>query len=325
MAKRLTDLDIMQGIAMTLVVLGHHLFDFMPEWYEKMFNYIYTFHMPLFIFISGFLVRYSYKRIQNREEYWKYIIKRAQKFALPYIIIGTIIALTTFKIDDINIFINNMINLFISPRQGAAIFLWYIHLLFIFYCIAPLIFNSNKYVKFFLFIFALLLSFIPIPIHLFNIDYFARYFIFFLLGAFIAKHYEYVYIIKKVKMFMLLVIFIIMSFAYFMEYKSFLLCYAMQWISIPAFYCITSFIMHWDAARNALVYVSMNCFGVYLLHMFFVKAGSIIIAIQPFNIPSHYYIIYLLVSTFISISATAYIWNKYLSKRMYSNKITISK
>ena len=63
MAKRIIGIDVMQGIAMVLVVLGHHLFPFMPEWYMRMFYWIYTFHMPLFIFISGFLVRYSYKGV----------------------------------------------------------------------------------------------------------------------------------------------------------------------------------------------------------------------------------------------------------------------
>ena len=31
MAKRIIGIDVMQGIAMVLVVLGHHRFPFMPE------------------------------------------------------------------------------------------------------------------------------------------------------------------------------------------------------------------------------------------------------------------------------------------------------
>lgn len=40
MTKRLIGIDVMQGIAMVLVVLGHHRFDFMPEWYMRMFYWI---------------------------------------------------------------------------------------------------------------------------------------------------------------------------------------------------------------------------------------------------------------------------------------------
>ena len=57
-------LDLMQGLAMILVVIGHHLFPFMPEWYRALHYYIYLFHMPFFIFISAFLIRYKkYKGI----------------------------------------------------------------------------------------------------------------------------------------------------------------------------------------------------------------------------------------------------------------------
>ena len=90
MAKRIIGIDVMQGIAMVLVVLGHHRFPFMPEWYMRMFYWIYTFHMPLFIFISGFLVRYSYKGVHGWNEYKGYIGKRVRKFVPPYLIVCTI-------------------------------------------------------------------------------------------------------------------------------------------------------------------------------------------------------------------------------------------
>lgn len=47
-------MDIIQDMAMLLVVLGHHLFGFMSPIYGDIHYYIYSFHMPLFIFISGF-------------------------------------------------------------------------------------------------------------------------------------------------------------------------------------------------------------------------------------------------------------------------------
>lgn len=61
--KRILQLDLMQGFAMALVVLGHHLFTFLPAWYKEMHTYIYMFHMPFFMFISGFLIHYSYKEV----------------------------------------------------------------------------------------------------------------------------------------------------------------------------------------------------------------------------------------------------------------------
>ena len=106
-----------------------------------------------------------------------------------------------------------------------------------------------------------------------------------------------------------LVLFIIMSIVHFRGDYNAALEYAMQWIGIPAFAGVAWLLMHWIAARKAMVYVSVNCFGVYLLHMFFVQAGAMVVARLPWAIPSWGYIIYLLVSATVSISATAWIWS----------------
>lgn len=77
---RLVTVDIMQGLAMLLVVIGHHLLDFMPDGYGRFHSWLYIFHMPYFIFLSGFLIAYSYKG----EQYVKYIYRRFRKFFIPY-------------------------------------------------------------------------------------------------------------------------------------------------------------------------------------------------------------------------------------------------
>ena len=47
--KRLVIIDLLQGVAMVWVIIGHHLFDFMPAIYQAIHYYIYSFHMPFFI------------------------------------------------------------------------------------------------------------------------------------------------------------------------------------------------------------------------------------------------------------------------------------
>ena len=124
MTKRLIGIDVMQGIAMVLVVLGHHLFSFMPEWYKELFVWIYTFHMPLFIFISGFLIRYSYRGVNSWKEYKQYVTKRLKKFFLPFLIVGTIGTFATWNFNDVNVLLKNLLNLIISPKQSEVTFLW---------------------------------------------------------------------------------------------------------------------------------------------------------------------------------------------------------
>ncbi len=314
MTKRLIGIDVMQGIAMVLVVLGHHHFDFMPVWYMRMFYWIYTFHMPLFIFISGFLMRYSYKGVHGRIEYRQYIGKRVRKFVPPYLIVGTICTLMAWNFKDIGTLIKNWTYLLMSPIESEATFLWYIYLLFIFYCMAPLIFNAKRWVKIVILFIGCGLSLKHISIPYFNLDYFSRYFLFFLLGIKAAEHFTQIERIHTRWSLLALGAFIIMSVVHFRIGYNAALEYAMQWIGIPAFTGVAWLLMRWSAARNALVYISVNCFGVYLLHMFFVQAGAMIVARFPWTIPSWGYVIYLISSATVSICTTAWIWSL-VSKR----------
>lgn len=69
---RFVEVDVMKGIAIILVVLGHVLawfyddflerFDTMPYNAIVLWKYIYSFHMPLFMFVSGFVVFCPYKK-----------------------------------------------------------------------------------------------------------------------------------------------------------------------------------------------------------------------------------------------------------------------
>ena len=309
---------MMQGIAMVLVVLGHHLFNFMPKWYEFMFAWIYTFHMPLFIFISGFLIRYSYKGVNDWNNYKRYITKRIKKFVPPFLIVGTICTFIGWNFKDTNELFTKWLYLFISPRQSEVIFLWYIYLLFIFYCIAPIIFNAKKRIKFLLIVAALYLSIHIIPIRYFCIDWFTHYFVFFLCGALVAKNYHKITQHKKICLSICigsLVAFVLMSIAIFKGCSDSILRYLIQWVGIPTFALIAYFLKQCSWICQALVYVSVNCFGVYLLHMFLVQAGAMFVSRLPFNTPSWGYIIYLIISTMISISATALLWSKLNAKR----------
>lgn len=318
MAKRIIDIDVMQGIAMVLVVLGHHRFDFMPEWYISFFYWLYTYHMPLFIFISGFLIRYSYKGINNGGEYRRYVSKRMKKFFLPFFIIGTIGTFATWNFNDVNALLNNLLNLIISPKQSEVTFLWYIYLLFIFYCIAPIIFNAKLWIKVLLFIVAVYLSTHVIPIGYICIDWFTRYFVFFLCGAFVAKNYHKITQHKKICLSICIgsfVAFILMSIAILTGNSNSILRYLIQWLGIPTFALMSYFLKQCSWINKTLVYISVNCFGIYLLHMFFVQAGALFITNLPLDIPSWGYIIYLILSTTFSIFTTALIWKLFNNKQ----------
>lgn len=300
--QRITTIDIMQGTAMVLVVLGHHLFDFMPEWYGRMYYWLYTFHMPLFIFISGFLVRYSYKGVKGVAEYRTYVGKRFSKFAIPYIIVGVVCALLSWNFRDVDVLLTNLAYLIVAPKLGAARFLWYIYLLFVFYMIAPLVFNAKRVVRWCVIAVVLYLSIYYIPSNYACADYFTRYFIFFLLGTSVAENYA---VVKRMDVrwsIVALVLFVAMSVWHFLYGYNALLEYMLQWVGIPAFLCVAWVIGKIPLMCDVLVGISKNCFVIYLLHMFVIQGVAVLLRLSGMGLTAYTAIPYLLLSTALAIS-----------------------
>ena len=94
--KRDVSLDIAKGILIFLVVWGHSIqFGFGYSYGESygcytdwIFRFIYTFHMPLFMAISGYLFYYS-----NKKPCKEVIISRLESIGIPYLTYCTIMVL----------------------------------------------------------------------------------------------------------------------------------------------------------------------------------------------------------------------------------------
>lgn len=76
--------DIMRGIAMLLVVLGHTMTGCTADSQKSfLFNIIWSLQMPLFILISGYVTKYS-RPISDGKGLWKYIKRRTVAYMLPW-------------------------------------------------------------------------------------------------------------------------------------------------------------------------------------------------------------------------------------------------
>lgn len=76
-------IDMLKSIAIILVVLGHVIqIIYSPESYDRnwIFKIIYSFHMPLFIFISGYLIGFKKKLTL------KWLLNRGLRLAVPFIV-----------------------------------------------------------------------------------------------------------------------------------------------------------------------------------------------------------------------------------------------
>lgn len=85
--KRLLYLDIMRGIAIWLVVIGHIIqYNNCVDWmHNPVFEWIYSFHMPLFFYISGYLA-YKTTKIETFSDYMSYSKKKVFALLVPLVV-----------------------------------------------------------------------------------------------------------------------------------------------------------------------------------------------------------------------------------------------
>ena len=99
--SRLPHISLLQTLGIILVIIGHILSPYVGRWwgyeihnssYNFIHKFIYSFHMPLFFFISGYLFAYK-----NHEE--KTVLQevklRFKRLILPFILIGIFLFIPT--------------------------------------------------------------------------------------------------------------------------------------------------------------------------------------------------------------------------------------
>ena len=76
--------DIMRGVAMLLVVLGHTMTGSTENSENTfIFGIVWSLQMPLFILISGYVTRYS-REIVSLKDLFKFFLKRTTAYLLPF-------------------------------------------------------------------------------------------------------------------------------------------------------------------------------------------------------------------------------------------------
>lgn len=88
MQQRIPYIDVIKGIAISLVVGGHVLergFLFQSGFCYVLYNFIYSFHVPLFFLGSGLLI--------TQKLTYKKIISKTISLLVPFFIVGSIYTL----------------------------------------------------------------------------------------------------------------------------------------------------------------------------------------------------------------------------------------
>ena len=262
--RRLFLVDVWISIALLFVIIGHCSASFAPPWYDTLKNWIYSFHMGAFFFITGFLMHYTKKPMKNVSDYLRLIGDKFRKFAIPFVILGIILSLIPLAQHHFSAkALRTAFNLFYRPTASYVIFLWFIYVLFEFYLIAPFISHYfNPAIVLFLLV-GIGLSFCNINYNLFAIHLFSRHFIFLLLGIIAAENIDLLRRIPHLPIYATAIYFLYLSIFHpglFYPASGFLalpFMLSLSWICAPLL----------RPFKVAIEHISRNCFGIYLYQM----------------------------------------------------------
>lgn len=189
----LMEFSYLRAIGIFLVVLGHsfpYIDDINLNFYKYIHSLIYSFHMPLFIIISGFFA-YKILNINSLNKYKEFILSKFKKLIVPYFTISLLTIPIKFLLNNFSersiVLSDVLIDIVFYPWNNPIIFFWFIYVLFIIFVFSPLVVKLNKY--FVLTIF-LILSILPIKnIEILGISTILKYSIFFFIGVYIRDYY----------------------------------------------------------------------------------------------------------------------------------------
>lgn len=175
MKERIIWLDNIKGLLIFLVVLGHCLqFSNSEPDSCLLYNFIYSFHMPLFMCLSGYA---CYKKEVN----WNVIPKRAKQLLLPFVTFNIINSILTHQA---------IWDYVINPQIG----LWFLWVLFFITLLHTGSIFVSKLLKikeeiFILISFVFVLAIIKIlGLTYFGIDMISSFWLYYALGFYIRKY-----------------------------------------------------------------------------------------------------------------------------------------
>lgn len=130
-----------------LVVIGHSGFNepIVQENLGWLHSWVYSFHMPLFFMISGYLFSLTNKSFVDIDA-GKFLWKKVLRLLVPYVTIGTVVYLIKFALSNLSYAsrdytLGNFLYMFIAPESPDSTmgYLWYIITLFVVFAIVVLL------------------------------------------------------------------------------------------------------------------------------------------------------------------------------------------
>lgn len=271
--NRVVAIDVIKGLAIILVVIGHYIPADAPNWYIEMRNIIYVFHMPLFLFASG----YVYQAFRNSDiSIMKFYKKKVERLMIPYITTSIIVFLIKMLVESFMpvenpVEIGSLVKIFYLPEAGY--YLWYIWSLFTIFLFIPFINTPIKIAS--LFVLSLIVPHLSIDwTEIFSVKQTILMFQYFIAGMLIAENRAVRQRIGEFPILSSVIMLFMFIIGYYNKTSEFVYMRNISDIVLPyigiCFICLIAIVMKkWSGVVKIFTFLSTCSFIIYLFHTTF--------------------------------------------------------
>ena len=262
--------DIIRGFLIILVVIGHSIQTAyrstdMNCWYNPVFNVIYTFHMPLFLFISGFFLNKSL-----RHEFVDLLAKKTKRLLFPVLFYSSLLIF-------ISVIINGDYSISLKFVYKQFTYYWFLICLFVVTLFYYLFYKANTSTKGILFLAYLggVFLYDYLPDVILKDCQVIRHILIFGFGMYMGICGVYKFEAFKLIIIIVCLLAIVldrMSWGFnMMDYPAYIRIFDQFTCTIVAFLLFKSIIPLINSLIQfkPLVYLGQNSLSIYLIHMLF--------------------------------------------------------
>jgi fucose 4-O-acetylase-like acetyltransferase len=193
--SRRLDLDRAKGLGILLVVIGHLVARTAPagaDWYIVLKHALYHFHMPFFMYLSGYVVFLTGAARTPPSKWLGFTSRRMYRLLLPFVLFGLVILLGKLiashfiQVDNLPDSLGQGLEgLVWNTDSSPAESVWYLIVLFALSVLTPPLLWMLRGRVAYLLALALILYVLPVP-HVMYLDRVARFMSFFVMGGLAA-------------------------------------------------------------------------------------------------------------------------------------------
>ena len=134
--KQLRDILFLQTFGIILVVLGHSFYQFPSD--TPFIRWIYGFHMPLFFFISGYLLKYVHGDLAHLQLSGRtgYMARKARRLLVPNVVISSLFfvpkaLMSRYSVRPIQLNLHDYLDQLLIPYHNVFGAYWFMPTLFL--------------------------------------------------------------------------------------------------------------------------------------------------------------------------------------------------